>query len=704
MKRIKIIKSNLGIILIVILSSVLNFVNLNIEGYSNTYYSSAVKSMTLSLKNFFFVSFDPAGFVSIDKPPIGFWLEAISAKIFGFNSIGILLPEAIAGVISVILIYIIVKRSFGNISALISALTLAITPVFVAVSRNNTIDNILLMTLLLACLALLKAAEKGKVKLLLISFILVGIGFNIKMLEAYLVIPAIYITYLLATNVSIKKKIIHFAIGTVVLIAVSLSWAIVVDLVPASARPFVDSSTNNTVMELILGHNGSERLSFSSNAQNGGAPSFGGQQASNAHQPPNNSSNKNSSDNNKVNMSSKMGNENPPSGNMPNGNIGFGGGNQGSQLTGSFGGETTQGFARLFSKNMLSDQIVWFIPLALFGILAAFLKEKLTFKLDNDRKQQIMLWTMWFVPVFIYFSFNTGTFHPYYLTMLAPPIAALAGIGLTEMWNLYKEGGLKSWLLPIALLANGVVQLLMLSYFISSSLIIIILIALLMIFTFVSSIILIFLNLIKRKKEGVNNLELLKVKKIFIITAFIGLLFTPMVGSGAVLFNELNGTIPVAGLELLSESSKGFVMAGNNVSTNSKLVQYLKANKTSSEKYLLVVANSNSASDIIINSGESVMSLGGFLGSDNIISLDEFKQLAKNGEVRFVMVSENGVQGGNSSSSISAIMNWVKANGKKVASSEYSNASSSGNNMHGQNGSNGQLYDLKAYTDSNKGK
>jgi 4-amino-4-deoxy-L-arabinose transferase-like glycosyltransferase len=353
---------------------------------------------------------------------------------------------------------------------------------------------------------------------------------------------------------------------------------------------------------------------------------------------------------------------------------------------------------------MLSDQIVWFIPLALFGILAAFLKEKLTFKLDNDRKQQIMLWTMWFVPVFIYFSFNTGTFHPYYLTMLAPPIAALAGIGLTEMWNLYKEGGLKSWLLPIALLANGVVQLLMLSYFISSSLIIIILIALLMIFTFVSSIILIFLNLIKRNKEGVNNLELLKIKKIFIITAFIGLLFTPMVGSGAVLFNELNGTIPVAGLELLSESSKGFGMAGNNVSTNSKLVQYLKANKTSSEKYLLVVANSNSASDIIINSGESVMSLGGFLGSDNIISLDEFKQLAKNGEVRFVMVSENGVQGGNSSSSISAIMNWVKANGKKVASSEYSNASSSGNNMHGDNGSNGQLYDLKAYTDSNKGK
>ena len=188
--------------------------------------------MTMSLKNFFFVSFDPAGFVTIDKPPLGFWIQAISAKIFGFSGWSILLPQALAGVISVAVIYYIVKRSFGSAAGLISALCLAVTPVFVAVSRNNTCDNLLVLALLLACLALSIAAEKGKLKYLLISLVLVGVGFNIKMLQAYMVAPAIYITYLLSNAVSFKKRIVHLILGTVVLLLVSFSWALIVDLVP----------------------------------------------------------------------------------------------------------------------------------------------------------------------------------------------------------------------------------------------------------------------------------------------------------------------------------------------------------------------------------------------------------------------------------------------------------------------------------------
>ena len=177
--------------------------------------------------------------------------------------------QAIAGVISVYLIYYLVKRSFGTAAGLISALCLAVTPVFVAASRNNTIDNLLVVTLLFACIALSIAAEKGKVKYLYISLVLVGIGFNIKMLEAYMIGPAFYITYLLSSAISFKKKIIHLVLGTVILFAVSLSWAVIVDLVPAQNRPFVGSSTDNSVMELIIGHNGLERLGLGSKSGRG---------------------------------------------------------------------------------------------------------------------------------------------------------------------------------------------------------------------------------------------------------------------------------------------------------------------------------------------------------------------------------------------------------------------------------------------------
>ncbi len=145
MKKLKLTKERLLLPLIMLLSGILNFTNLSIEGYSNQYYAAGVKSMTMSFKNFFFVSFDPSGFVTIDKPPLGFWIQAIFAKIFGFSGWSILLPEALAGVLSVALIYIIVKKAFGSAAGLLSALFLAVTPVFVAVSRNNTCDNLLVL-------------------------------------------------------------------------------------------------------------------------------------------------------------------------------------------------------------------------------------------------------------------------------------------------------------------------------------------------------------------------------------------------------------------------------------------------------------------------------------------------------------------------------------------------------------------------------
>ncbi|AJE12317.1 glycosyltransferase family 39 protein [Clostridium botulinum] len=755
MKKIKFTKENIALSLILILSLILNLANLNIEGYANQYYAAGVKSMTLSLKNFFFVSFDPASFVSIDKPPLGFWIQAIFAKIFGFSGWSIILPQAIAGVVSAGLIYVIVKRSFGTVAGLISAICLAVTPVFVAVSRNNTCDNLLVLTLLLACLVLSKAAEKGKLKYLLISLAIVGIGFNIKMLQAYMIIPAIYITYLLSNAVSFKKRIVHLMAGTIILILVSLSWAFIVDLIPEGNRPYVGSSTNNSVMELIIGHNGLERLGIGSKStQGGGAP--GGMAGKNQQKTDETSSatkNKDSEQTSKENgqtggeppsidndqmqgeppsmdngemqgappntQDGGKGNGNPPNGDgkcpggMPPGGNGMQKPNGGG-MGGTFGGQEVASIARLFSNNSLSDQIIWLFPLAVLGFIAAAIKEKLNKTFDNKRKLSLILWSMWLLPEFIYFSFTKGLFHPYYLTMLAPPIAALAGIGIVSMWELYNENGWKSWILPVALIADGLTQILILSYYYNTSNTAKILSAIVAALCITSSVILAIVNPTKNKKDMLK-FKSIKLKKSLVTIALMGLLITPLVCSATTIFYPMSGTFPSAGLSLMTSKQKDDSNVGNINSGNTKLIEFLKNHKTN-EKYILVTSSTNGyASDIIINTGESVMALGGFFGTDKVITLDEFKKLVNNGEVRYVMV---GGMGGNSSSDI---MNWVKENGKVVSESEWKNSNEvnsegvnkDNNNKENSNsnsntkqfgpegkGNSEQLYDLKNYTDT----
>ena len=471
MKKIKLTKEKILLSLILILSAILNFANLSIEGYSNLYYAAGVKSMTMSLKNFFFVSFDPASFVTIDKPPLGFWLQAISAKIFGYSGWSILLPQALAGVISVFVIYKIVKRSFGTTAGLLSALFLATTPMFVAVSRNNTCDNLLVLALLIACWFISIAAEKGKFKYLLISLAIVGVGFNIKMLQAYMVVPAIYLVYLLSSAISLKKRIIHLMCGILVLLVVSFSWAIVVDLIPAANRPYVGSSTNNSELELIIGHNGLERLGLGSSTT-GGRGGMGtaktqvkiteGSKTSTTTT--SNSAAKSTSSSASANTNAQGGMQGgtPPTGTRPSGmpsggKMPTGGKSGGGGGNSSMGGSAVSSVTRLFVTTGMSDQIIWLFPIAVLGLLAAALKEKFKPAFNNKRKLDLLLWTMWLIPEFIYFSFTTGLFHPYYLTMLAAPIAALAGIGIVYMWELYIECGWKSWILPITLIVDGAI-------------------------------------------------------------------------------------------------------------------------------------------------------------------------------------------------------------------------------------------------------
>src|SRR6266516_6914901 len=260
------------------------------------------------------------------------------------------------------------------------------------------------------------------------------------MLEAYLVVPAYGLLYLLAAPKSIWKRIGHLALAGLVLLVVSFSWIAAVDLTPASQRPYVDSTQDNSELSLALGYNGIQRL------LGGFGRGFrGGPPATNTST-------------NATNRSVNTGSNGtlPTSGNSGPTNTG-GNGAQQQPPSGGPGGAGglfdigTPGPLRLFTEP-LGGQIVWLLPLALFGMIALAWQRRP--RLQSDQQQQsLVLWGMWLLTMGIFFSV-AGFFHQYYMTEMAPAIAALFGIGLVTMWQDYRRAGWRGWLLPLALIAT----------------------------------------------------------------------------------------------------------------------------------------------------------------------------------------------------------------------------------------------------------
>ncbi|MCK5128444.1 MAG: glycosyltransferase family 39 protein [Clostridiales bacterium] len=254
------IKSNYPIILILLLAGFLYLYGLWNAGFANQYYAAGVYSMGERLHAFLFNSLDSVGFITIDKPPLGFWIQVIFTKAFGFSGFVLLLPQAICGVLSVYFIYRIISKRYGKTAGYVSALVLALTPIFVATSRNNTIDGILILMLVLAADQAIKAAEKSSMKHLIFAGIWIGLGFNVKMLQAFMIVPAIYLVFLLFSKQKIVKRLLSIVVSVIILLVISLSWVMIVDLVPEDDRPYVGSSDNNSAVELVLGHNGVSRI------------------------------------------------------------------------------------------------------------------------------------------------------------------------------------------------------------------------------------------------------------------------------------------------------------------------------------------------------------------------------------------------------------------------------------------------------------
>jgi 4-amino-4-deoxy-L-arabinose transferase-like glycosyltransferase len=207
---------------VMLLSAGLHFANLEAIGDANTYYTAAVKSMLQSWSNFFFAAAEPGGSVTVDKPPLGLWVEAAFAFVLGVEGWVVSLPNILAGILSVPLLYHLVRKYMGELAGLVAALVLVVTPVAIATDRNNTMDGMLVFTLLLAAWAFLVATETGKSRWLLLGAFIVGLGFNIKMLQAFLPLPAFYALYFLGAKTGWWKKIFSIGASAVILLVVSL--------------------------------------------------------------------------------------------------------------------------------------------------------------------------------------------------------------------------------------------------------------------------------------------------------------------------------------------------------------------------------------------------------------------------------------------------------------------------------------------------
>ncbi len=545
---------------------------LNQEGYANAYYAAAVKSMLASWHTFFFVSFDPGGFVSVDKPPVGFWIQAASAKIFGFSGLSILLPEAIAGVLSVALLYYLVRRRFGPVAGLIAALALAISPISVVTNRNNTIDSLLVLTLLLAGWTVSLATEKGRLRWLLLTALLIGVGFNIKTLQAYLVVPAFGLVYLLGAPLSWRKRILHLLLATLALLVVSLSWVVAVDLTPASQRPYVGSSQTNSELELAFGYNGIERLLGINNG------------VQNTTRPRDSST------------TLVLG----PSGPGENG------------YAGPF---------RLFNRQ-LGGQIGWLIPLAILGLLAAAWQERIRFPL-NPRQQSLLMWGMWFATMYVFFSV-AGFFHQYYLSMLAPAICALAGIGLVSMWRDYRRGDGRKWLLPIALIVTAVAQVWILVFYPAWA-------------GWLAPIFAGFCAVVAiAQVVGILLPDWHINTSPFIALGLLALLLAPATWAVFSVWQGNSSALPSAGPSPTTGTNAFGIHTNslNNETADPKLIRYLEAQQGNT-RYLVATLNATIAEPLILTTGKPVMALGGFLGTDPILTVQQLQTLIKNNIVRY---------------------------------------------------------------------
>jgi 4-amino-4-deoxy-L-arabinose transferase-like glycosyltransferase len=608
---------------------------LGASGYANSFYSAAVQAGTRSWKAFFFGSSDASNFITVDKPPAALWPVVLAARVFGVNAWTLLVPQALAGVATVGVLYATVRRWFPPAPALLAGAVLALTPVAVLMFRFNNPDALLTLLLALGAYATVRAVERGRTGWLVLAATCVGFGFLTKMLQAFLVVPAFALAYLVAAPVPPRRRVGQLLLAGLVMLLSAGWWVAAVELIPAADRPYIGGSRNNSVLDLIFGYNGFGRITGGETGSAGGAMGWG-----------------------------------------------------------------RTGWGRLLGAD-IGGQVAWLLPVALLLLAVGLWITRRAVRTDRTRAG-LLLWGGWLLVTGLVFSFMRGIFHPYYTVALAPAIGALVGMGawllwarrqniwarltlagavaLTGVWSfllLQRSPDWYPWLAPLVLIAGlGVAALL-------------------------------------GALPGLRRVEVAAVLAGALLVAFIG----PAGYALDTAATPHSGAIPSAGPTVAGGSGpggRGGGFAGRGGAFGSPLGGgqgrggfggpgafggggaggfagggagrgglggLLQAGTPSAELVALLrqgsqgytwaaaAVGSNSAAGVQLASGEPIMAIGGFNGTDPAPTLAQFQQDVSQGRIHYFIGGggfggrgrASGLGGGGSSTS-SEIASWVQQN------------------------------------------
>ena len=606
-------------LVLMLVTLVLYVWGLDRNGWSNAYYAAAVQAGTLSWKAFFFGSLDASNFITVDKSPAFLWVMEISARLFGFNTWSVMVPQALEGVATVALVYFATRRWFGAGAGLLAGSVVALTPVAALMFRYNNPDALLTLLLTAGAYAMLRAVESGMTRWPVFAAALVGTAFLAKMLQAFVVVPVFVLVYLLAGKPRILQRIKQLVFAGVTLLVASGWWVAIVELWPSADRPYIGGSQTNSVLNLIFGYNGFGRLTGNETGSVGGLGALG----------------------------SRWG------------------------LT---------GWNRLFLADF-GGQISWLIPAVVLFLVACLWLTRLAPRHDITRAS-LMLWGGWLLITGAVFSLAQGIIHPYYSIALAPPIGALVGIGAWMLWRR------RSMLFARLVLAGALAVTAAWAYV-----------------------------LLDRSpdwnptlKTAILILGLIGAAAIVVLpaaskrlptaVAALGLLVA-LLGPAAYTLDTVttahSGAIPSAGPAVLASTAGpggfpagprgqggfggpprggfpggGFPGGGNprggfgggggagflNASQpGSQLVATLKAN-AAQYKWVVATVNANSAAGYQLATGDPVMAIGGFNGSDPAPTLGQFQAMVSAGLIHYYIDGGRGL-GSGAGSTGGDIATWV---------------------------------------------
>jgi 4-amino-4-deoxy-L-arabinose transferase-like glycosyltransferase len=616
-----------GLLVLLAGTALLYLWDLSASGYANDFYAAAVQAGTQSWKAWLFGSLDSGNAITVDKPPAALWVMTASARLFGFSSWSLLVPQALMGVGAVALLHATVRRWAGPAAGLLAGAVLALTPAAVLMFRFDNPDALLTLLLVVAASAGSRAVDAASVRAstwwLVAAGSAVGFAFLTKMGQALLVVPALGLVYLVAGSPRLRTRIVQMG-AAVAAMVVSAGWFIaLVELWPASDRPYIGGSTTNSLLELALGYNGLGRLL-------GGTGNGGG-----------------------------------PGGGSGGGNTGFGG---------------SAGPLRLFTGE-LAYEISWLLPAALILLVAGLWVTRRAPRTDRTRAA-LLLWGGWTLVTAAVFSMMSGTMHPYYTVALAPGLAGVVAVGGAALWRdrgarwarivaattVLVTGGWAvallvvsaesfSWLSRPVGAVTVVAAGLMLApgrgrAVVRSGLVAVLVAG--MLGTGVYA--------VATASTGHTGSipSVGTVSRSFGTGTGTGTGASGGPGSGPAGPGAADGTGGFGGAGATAPGQGGGV-PGSGGTTSAELTSLLAATRSSSgTTWAAAVATSQTAASLELASGTAVMSTGGWAGSDSAVTLAEFRSNVEQGRIAYYVAGgQGGGPGGQSDSTSSRIATWV---------------------------------------------